>query len=155
MKKFVVALIAGVALVYLIGALRLGEFGAMSFVGNWETLSNDGKAAEVCALMHEDLAVELLDHSGEHDVEFSGGKPEFCEQTRTTIAGLQLLPHSMHVQQNDVQARRSWLHPWTSEVSYTEHRSITIHGANVTLNTVSEDTLTLVHTFSGVKLLKV
>ena len=45
--------------------------------------------------------------------------------------------------------------PWTSEVSYAEHRTLSIQGANVSLQTVSDDEITLVQTFSGVKLRKV
>ena len=84
----------------------------------------------------------------------SGGKEEFCALTRETAAGLHLLPHSMNVNYTDVNATQNWLHPWTSEVSYHENRSLTIRGANVTLRTVSDDEITLVQTFSGVKLRK-
>ena len=37
---------------------------------------------------------------------------------------------------------------------YLEVRELTVRGANVSLRTVSEDTLTLVQTLSGVKLRK-
>ena len=60
----------------------------------------------------------------------------------------------MRVDFNDVIVTRSWLHPWTSKVSYSEDRTLALRGANVSLNTTSDDTITLVQTFSGVKLLK-
>ena len=60
----------------------------------------------------------------------------------------------MRVEFNDVTVKRNWLHPWTSEVSYIEDRTLTIRGANVRISTTSDDVITLVQTFSGVKLRK-
>ena len=66
-----------------------------------------------------------------------------------------MLPHSMRVEYTDVEVRQTLTHPWTSEVTYSEHRALSIFGANVVLRTVSNDEITLVNTFSGVKLRKV
>ena len=63
-----------------------------------------------------------------------------------------MIPHNMNVQWNDVEVTRSWLHPWTSEVSYTEDRALSIPGTNVQIRTTSENTMKLVMTFSGVKM---
>jgi hypothetical protein len=155
MKKLIGLFVVVVLAVYGIGLVRLGEFGAMRFVGEWETLGMDGKADEVCALLHEDLEVDVLDHTLESEVHLTGGRQEFCEFTRASIAGLQKIPHSMHVQRDEVVVKRDWLHPWTSEVSYNESRSMTLQGLNLTLNTVSEDSVTLVQTFSGVKVRRI
>ncbi|HEY6126051.1 MAG TPA: hypothetical protein VIV63_15465 [Steroidobacteraceae bacterium] len=154
MKKLVLLLLLVLAGVYGVGRMKLGEAGAMRFLADMEALMNDGNAEEVCAMFHEDLEVEISDRSGDSPQEMSGDKEEFCALTTETAAGLHLLPHSMSVNYTDVNVTRNWLHPWTSEVSYLENRSLTIRGANVTLRTVSEDEITLVHTFSGVKLLK-
>ncbi len=81
-------------------------------------------------------------------------RQDLCELTRKTVAGLQLLPHSMNVEFTDVKSRQELSNPWTGDVSYSEHRTFTIPGANVSLSTVSEDEITLVQTFSGVKLRK-
>ena len=45
------------------------------------------------------------------------------------------------------------LHPWTAHVSYHEDRTTTMSKIHATLHTVSDDSLTLVQTFDGVKLL--
>ena len=82
----------------------------------------------------------------------SGGKEELCDLTHDAVEALNMLPHTMRVEFNDVTVKRDWLHPWTSEISYTEDRSLTIRGANVRLSTTSDDVITLVQTFSGVKL---
>jgi len=154
MKKVVFLVILAVVGTYGVGRMKLGEAGAMRFLMNMETLMRDGKAEEVCSLFHEDLEIEISDDSGESPKNISGGKQELCDLTKATVAGLSIVPHSMNVDYTEVNAKRDWLHPWTGEISYLENRSFSILGANVTLRTVSHDEITLVHTFSGVKLRK-
>ncbi len=60
----------------------------------------------------------------------------------------------MNVSFEDVSVKRDWLHPWTSEVSYTEHRTLSIPSIQQNFHTISEDEIVLVQTFSGVKLRK-
>jgi hypothetical protein len=154
MKKFMLLLVVVLVGVCGVGRLKLGESGAMRFLAEMENRMNEGKAHEVCAMFHEDLEVEINDQSGESPHKLNGGKEEFCALTTETVKGLALLPHSMSVNYTEVDVIQDWMHPWTSQVSYLENRSFTIQGTNVTLRTVSEDEMTLVHTFSGVKLLK-
>jgi hypothetical protein len=154
MKKIVFLLILAAAVVYGIGRVKLGESGAMHFLTNMESLINEGKADEVCEMFHEDLEVEISDDSGESPTNVSGGKQEMCDLTRATVAGLRMVPHSTNVEYTEVNSKQDWLHPWTGELSYLENRSFSIPGANFTLRTVSDDEITLVHTFSGVKLRK-
>jgi hypothetical protein len=155
MKKPVVLLIVLLLGVYGVGRFNLGESGAMRFMTHMEALMNEGRSEEVCAMFHEDLEVEIADHSGESTQTTSGGKDELCDLTRTTVAGLQLLPHSMRVEYTDVTAENAWSSPWTGNVSYAEHRTISIPAANATMRTVSDDEITLVQTFTGVKLRRV
>jgi len=154
MKKFAILLIVVLIGVYGVGRAKLGESGAMRFLSNMETLMNEGKAEEVCALFHEDLEVKISDQSGDSPQTVSGGKQALCDLTKATVAGLSMVPHSHNVDYTDVNAKQDWLHPWTGEISYLENRSFSILGTNVTLRTVSDDEITLVHTFSGVKLRK-
>jgi len=155
MKKFLLLLVLVLVGTYGVGRIKLGEAGAMRFLGQMESMMSEGKGEEVCEMFHEDLEIEISDHTGESAQELSGGKEEFCDLTVATAASLNLLPHSSSVDFTEVESKLSWLHPWTSEISYLENRSLTIRGAGVTLRTVSEDEITLVHTFSGVKLLKI
>jgi len=155
MKKVVYLLILAVIVVYGIGRVRLGEAGAMRFLANMESMMSEGKADEVCDMFHEDLEVEISDSTGESTQEISGGKQEMCNLTRETAAGLALLPHNMSVNYTEVHAKQDWTHPWTGEISYLENRSMTVPGVNVTMRTVSNDQITLVHTFSGVKVRKI
>jgi hypothetical protein len=154
MKKVVFLLVLAVVGLYGIGRVQLGESGAMRFLANMEKLMNDGKTEEVCALFHEDLEVEIADASGDSPRNIKGGKQELCDLTKASVAGLSVVPHSMNVDYTEVNAKQDWTHPWTGEVSYLENRSFTILGTNITLRTVSNDEITLVRTFSGVKLRK-
>ena len=61
----------------------------------------------------------------------------------------------MNVEYTDVTAKNELTKPWTGDVSYSEHRTFNVPAAGVSLQTVSEDEITLVQTFSGVKLLKI
>ena len=154
MKKIVGFLLIAVIAAYGIGRFNLGETGAIRFLAQMESLMNEGDASKVCAMLHEDLEVEIADHSGEALHQLSGGKKEMCELTRATIAALQMVPHEMSVDYTDVNATRKLSSPWTSELSYAEHRTFTVPGANITLRTISNDQITLVQTLSGVKLRK-
>ena len=153
MKKILLLAALALAGVFITGRITLGEAGAMRFVMQMETLMREGKADEVCAMFHDDLEVNIVDHSTE-DGTLEGGKEDLCEHTRMAVAALQLVPHTMDVDFENVDVEREWLHPWTSTVFYLEVRQLTVRGANVSLRTVSEDTLTLVQTLSGVKLRK-
>jgi hypothetical protein len=153
MKRILLLALLSLVGVFITGRIMLGEAGAMRFVMQMETLMREGKADEVCAMFHDDIEVSINDSSSE-DGSLEGGKDELCEHTRMAAAALQMLPHTMNVDFEDVSVEREWLHPWTSTVSYVEARQLTVRGANVSVRTVSEDTLTLVQTFSGVKLRK-
>ena len=155
MKKSLLLLVLVIIGVYGVGRMKLGEAGAMRFLAQMERLMGEGKGEKVCEMFHDDLEIDITDHTGDTVREMSGGKDEFCELTTTTAAGLNLVPHSSSVNLTEVESKQSWLHPWTSEISYLENRSLSIRGAGITIRTVSEDQITLVHTFSGVKLLKI
>jgi hypothetical protein len=154
-KRIIVLLGLALAVLIGIGRFNLGESGAMRFMAKMEALMGEGNGAAVCDMFHDDLEVEVIDHSGRETREVVGGKTEFCELTQATAAGLRELPHSMNVNYTEVTASQSLTSPWTSQVSYDEHRTLTIQGANTTLRTVSNDEITLVQTLDGVKLLKV
>jgi hypothetical protein len=152
-KVFAFALLAVVG-IYVTGQLTLGEAGAMHFVREMDSLMNDGKAEDVCAMLHDDLEMHIEDHTSEVARNLDGGKDELCELTHDAVNALKSLPRTMRVEFNDVTVKRDWLHPWTSEVSYTEDRILTIRGTSIRISTTSEDVITLVQTFSGVKLRK-
>jgi hypothetical protein len=154
MKRTLLTGLACVVLVYATGLVRLGEAGAMRFVMNMESLMDQGKADEVCAMFHDDLEIDITDNTASKPKHLTGGKQELCEQTRQSVAALKRLPHRSNVRFDDVAVKRDWLHPWTSELTYTEDRHLAIQAIGEDFHTISEDTLVLQHTFSGVKLRK-
>jgi hypothetical protein len=138
--------------VYGTAAVSLSESGANRFLNQLEDLSIQGKDAEYCALLHEDLTVSINDHSANPPADFAGGKQEFCEYVSLAAKGMSILGVSTQVQRDDFTVERSWLQPWTAHISYNEQRTTTMARVNVTLNTASEDRMTLVQTIRGVKL---
>ena len=151
MKKIVSLLVIALITVFAIGRFNLGESGAMKFMAKMEALMNDGKADEICEMFADDLEIDIIDHSGDVTHRLNGGKKEMCDVTRQAIAGFELFPHSMEVNYSQVTASQSLLSPWRSNVTYAEHRRLTVPGA-MTLRTVSNDQITLIQTLSGVKL---
>jgi len=155
MKRALVFATLVLAGIYLAGRLTLGEAGAVRFVMKMDSLMGEGKAAQVCDMFHDDLEFSIADHtSAGAATTFDGGKQDLCDKTHEQVDALSKVPHTMRVDFDDVTVKRSWLHPWTSEISYSEDRTLAIRGANVSFSTTSDDTITLVQTFSGVKLLK-
>jgi hypothetical protein len=153
MKKFAALVLLAILGIYVAGRIRLGESGAMNFLARMESLTSQGKAAEVCDMFHEDLEINIVDRTSRTPKEIEGGKDELCELTHQTADSLGKVPHRMNVEWNDVEVTRSWWHPWTSEVTYTEERTMSLRGVNISIHTTSQDTITLVQTLSGVKLL--
>jgi hypothetical protein len=154
MRKIFSLLVIVAAVAYGIGRFNLGETGAMRFLTRMESLMNAGEAAKVCAMFDEALEMEIADHSGAALRQIHGGKNEMCDLTRASIEGLQNLPHDMQVEYTGVTSVRRLSSPWRGELSYAEHRTFTIPGANITLRTVSNDQIVLVQTLAGVKLRK-
>ncbi len=94
MKRILMLAVLALVGVYAVGRVKLGESGAMSFVTNMESLMNGGKTEEVCAMFHDDLEVDITDHTAGESKNLTADKQDFCELTRETAAGLRLLPHS-------------------------------------------------------------
>ena len=154
MKKVFVLIGLALAGIYIQSALVFSTSGANRFLDELEELSLHGRNAEYCARLHDDMQVAISDHSAQPPAEFSGGKREFCDYVSYANRGLDLLGVSTQAQRHDFTVRRSWLHPWTAEVSYSESRTTQMTKVHVTLRTEGEDQWTLVQTFSGIKALR-
>jgi hypothetical protein len=152
MKKLLALAALALLTVYAIPFFTLSQRGTNQFLDELEELSIHGKSAEYCARLHPDLAVSINDHSADPPAVFDGNEQDFCDYVSTAAKGMHLLGVSMDVKRNDFKVTRSWLHPWTAQVSYKEDRTTTMSKLNVSLHTQSEDELTLVQTFQGVKL---
>jgi hypothetical protein len=148
----IVAVVAVVA-VYAYGLLSLSESGANRFLDELEALSLQGKGREYCARLHPDLRVSVHDHSADPPADFDGGREDFCAYVSYAAKGMGLLGISTRVARNDFTITRSWLHPWTAQVRYHEDRVTVMTKVDATLHTRSDDSLTLVQTFGGIRLL--
>lgn len=154
MKKIVVLLVLTVAGIYGIAALNLSEAGANRFLNELEHLSLSGQGKEYCTRLHDDLRVSIRDHSATPPADFDGGRDEFCGFVSQAAKGMDLIGPGTQVTRDDFTVTRSWLHPWTAQVSYKEDRITTMSRVKATLHTQGEDKLTLVQTLRGVRLLK-
>ena len=138
---------------YAHGAWFLSESRANAFLDELEALSLQGKSPEYCARLHANLKVSIRDHSADPPADFDGGSDDFCGYVSDAARSIGLLGISTHVTRENFTVTRAALHPWTAHVSYHEVRTTTMSKVEVTLHTVSDDSLTLVQTFDGVKLL--
>jgi len=138
--------------VYVTGYLSLSESSANAFLNSWEKLSLDGNAHAQCELLTDDFEVSIKDHTTPRDAHIEGGKEDFCAHIKTISAAMALLQPTTNVRRENFTATRSFAHPWTADVSYTEFRSTSIPRAGIQQNTESEDKLVLVKTFGGVKI---
>lgn len=154
MKKILLLIGIVVAGTYGVGWFNLSMPGAMRFINALEDLSVQGKAQQYCDRLHDDLTVSIDDRTGPQPILIEGGKQVYCDYVSMAAKGMSLLGVSMQVTRNDITVERSWLHPWTARVLYNEERTTTMSRVNATINTESDDRLTLVQTFQGVKLLK-
>ena len=81
MKKLIVLLTFSLVAVFGVGRFNLGETGAMRFLAKMESLMSEGKSDEVCAMFHDDLEVDIADHSGRIHADRDRRKGRFCELT--------------------------------------------------------------------------
>jgi hypothetical protein len=153
MKKIVVVILISLLAIYGYGWVTLSEGASNRFLNDLENLSMTGKGEQYCARLHEDLKVSIRDHSAEPPADFDGHREDFCGYVTYAMKGIEILGVSTNVTREDFAVERDWLHPWTVHVSYHEDRTTTMSKAGTTIHTVSDDRLTLVQTFDGVKLL--
>jgi hypothetical protein len=146
--------LAALALVFVYGSgftsFSLG--GVMGYLNEYEQLSMDGSGDAACAQLHSDIEFSIDDYSSGRRVHSEGGKEELCAEIKKAAPAFKLVLTSMNVIREEVVVKHGWLHPWTADVSYTERRSISLANGAMQINTVGEDTLTLVKTFDGVKI---
>jgi hypothetical protein len=153
-KKILISIALVVAGAYAVGQYHLSMRGSLRFIDALEALSIGGKAAEYCERLHDDLSVSIDDRTGPRPVFIKGGKREYCDYVSMAAKGMSLLGVSTRASRADITTERSWLHPWTVHVHYRETRTTTMSRVNASIDSQSEDRLTLVQTLQGVKLLK-
>lgn len=150
MKKILWIAVLAAAYIYIAGYYSLSEAGANRFLNAMETASQKGDAQAICDMLADNVEVSIQDRSTRAPVSMNGGKEQLCEMLKKTMPMQATLVASTQVRRDDLKVERGWLHAWTANVSYTEHRTITLERAGMTVRTVSEDKLTLVKTLTRV-----
>ena len=74
--------------------------------------------------------MEIADHASDRRKR-DGGKRASCALTRATLKGLEWCRTRCSVEYSDVEASQNLTSPWTSELTYSEHRTLSILGANI------------------------
>jgi hypothetical protein len=134
-------------------AIALSDSAAMRYLDELEAFSLEGKSAQYCERMHDDLTVAVRDAtSTEGEVRIEGGKKEWCDYIAFATKGMSLLGMESQVTRDGFTVTREWRHPWTAKISYRERRTSTMTRVNTVLRTESKDELTLVQTFSGIRI---
>ena len=155
MKKVLMLIVVVVGGIYVVGWVNLSMAGSARFLGTMDQLLVEGKGEEMCARLHDDLHVSIQDHTSPVAAGIEGGKEEYCDYLDTASKGMRMLRVSTQAERHDYTVERTWLHPWTAQVRYYEERTTTMALTNLTIRSESDDKITLVYTFGGVKLLRI
>src|SRR4051812_19665968 len=113
MKTIAAVVLLIVASLYGAGHLFLTKERSLRFLDEMEHLSLHGGLDEYCARLHPDLAVSILDGTGDPPAEFSGGARDFCDYVTYATRGVPALGLTTTASRADVSLSRDWLHPWT------------------------------------------
>lgn len=150
MKKLLWIALIALAYTYISGYYSLSEAGVNRFLNEMETASQQGNAQAVCDMFADNVEVSLQDRSTRAPVNVTGGREQLCEMLRKMLPMQAALISSTQVTRDDLKIERGWLHPWTADASFTEHRTTTLSRGSMTVRTVGDRKLKLVKTLTHV-----
>ena len=116
----------------------------------WEEDTRRGDAAAMCASFTPDMTFAIHEHIGARTEDGAGDHDKMCAYLDKVVPLLAQKEKSVNVTRNSFTVTRYGLHWLTADVSYTEHREITLD-SGLHLKQVSEDHLTLVKTLAGLR----
>lgn len=149
MKKLVLLGLLILAWIYGSGYWAFRETSVNSLLNDWDAASAKGDAETVCGTFADDMTFSLEEHSADDSSTRQGGKEELCAYLRKLAPVMARAITSTNVSRDNLTVAHSWLHPWTAEVSYTEHRTTGI-ASRGTVKTISSDHIALVKSLRGV-----
>jgi len=149
MNKLIWLTIAILAWFFGSGYFAFSESGVNNFLNHWADSTLQGDADAVCATASKDMTFEINDGTTGRHMQIEGNRDDFCEYVRKTTPLMAKMAGSVHVTRDEMTIEHKALHWWTAQVTYVEHWTINV-GGRVTIETVSEDRVTLVKTFKGV-----
>lgn len=155
MKKLLVIILVGAAVVYGVGRFTLSEQSAEEFLVAMDVALLAGDSQEVCDRLHEDAEYSVTTQAG-GPVPEEGGREEFCDYLGKAAAMLTMMKGraDITVSRDGFTVQRDWKHPWTAHYTFNENTSIRNTSDGATLNVDSEQSMTLVMTLTGLKLRK-
>lgn len=145
----------------LIALLLLGGFYAharytfseprmMAWLAQHSARAMQGEAS-ACDDYTDDVKVELMAKGQRGRWEVEGGKAELCGYLQQSAAALMVLQAQTQTQFDDVRITREGF-PWTAvRVQYTQRTAVQVQGLPG-MNVVSEDSLVLARTASGLRI---
>jgi hypothetical protein len=136
---------------YLSGSLSFREASVNRFLAGWEEDTRRGDADAACETLAQDMTFSVHEHIGARAQDAQGNRDEFCSYLHKSIPLLAKQVASTDVTRDHFTVTRDALHWWTANVSYTEHRDLTLV-SGLHLKQVSEDHVTLVKTLKGLRL---
>jgi hypothetical protein len=149
MKKLIVLGLLVVAGIYGSGAWAFSQAHLNGLLSDWEDMSAKGDADSICDTFADDMTFSLDERTAESSGPREGDKQELCSYLRKLEPAMARAGVTSSVTREDLSVTRSWLHPWSAEVSYTEHRT-TLVPSHGTIKTVSNDRIALVKSLKGV-----
>ena len=117
---------------------------------SWEEDTRRGDADAMCESFTPDMTFAIHDHIGARVENGEGDRDKMCAYLDKVVPLLAQKEKSVEVKREGFTVKRYGLHWLTADVSYTEHREITLD-SGMHLKQVSEDHLTLVKTTKGLR----
>jgi|HubBroStandDraft_5_1064220.scaffolds.fasta_scaffold408641_1 hypothetical protein len=149
MKKLLIFGLLVVVGVYGSGAWTFSQAHLNGLLGDWEDMSAKGDADAICDTFADDMTFSFDEHTTESSGIREGDKQELCAYLRKLEPAMARAGVTSTVTRENISVTRSWLHPWTAELSYTEHRT-TLVPSRGSIRTVSNDRIALVKSLRGV-----
>jgi len=152
MKKIIVVILAGIGIFYAYGRYAFAENRVCQWLSNQSMLAITS-SEKACEAYADSMDVDLTAITAQGVSKIQGGKAELCGYLEKSTAAMSILHPSISTHIDDVVVKRSGF-PWlTAEVTYTEEAQISIQGLPP-FKSISEDTVTLKRTWSGLKITK-
>ncbi len=149
MKKVVLMGLLILMWIYGSGYWAFTETNVNNLLDEWELASARGDAEAVCSTFADDMTFSMEEHAPAETFNREGGKDELCAYLRKMVPALARAVSSRNLKRDDLTVKRSWLHPWSAEVSYTEYRT-TVLASGPNIKTISNDRIALVKSLKGV-----
>jgi hypothetical protein len=151
MKTLIWLVVLVAAGIYGSGYWSFREASVKALLDKWEVETRRGDSQAICDQFNPDMTFSTHATVNGRSIDREGDRSLMCADIQKLLPTLAKVVTEDNVTRDNLKVTHPGLHPWTAEVSYTEHRDRTLRNA-MHLKTVSEDHLVLVKTFEGIRL---